>query len=96
MKSISLLLLRLSTGIYLVLWGIVKLAATDMANSVSDRYYSGIIITRVSPVGGGGRARAGRHLRRRADEHFLQRARARVIGRAFGNPVFHASGGERL
>lgn len=43
MKAISLLLLRLSTGIYLVLWGIVKLVATNRANAVSDRYYGGII-----------------------------------------------------
>lgn len=43
MKAISLLLLRLSTGIYLVLWGIVKLAATDMANKVSDTYYGGYL-----------------------------------------------------
>ncbi len=43
MKSISLLLLRLSTGIYLILWGLVKLTATDVANSVSNTYYGGMI-----------------------------------------------------
>lgn len=43
MKAISLLLLRLSTGIYLALWGFVKLTATGMANSVSDRYYGGLL-----------------------------------------------------
>jgi len=51
MKPITLLLLRLSTGIYLVLWGVVKLAATDMANSVSDRYYSGVISGEVINLG---------------------------------------------
>jgi len=43
MKAISLLLLRLSTGIYLMLWGMVKLAAVDMANAVSDKYYGGYL-----------------------------------------------------
>jgi len=43
MKAISLLLLRLSTGIYLILWGFVKLGAKDMAVKVSDTYYKGII-----------------------------------------------------
>lgn len=43
MKAISLLLLRLSTGIYLILWGFVKLGAKDMAVSVSDKYYNGLI-----------------------------------------------------
>jgi len=42
-KAINLLLLRLSTGIYLVLWGLVKLTSADRANAVSDRYYGGII-----------------------------------------------------
>ena len=43
MKALSLLLLRLSTGIYLILWGVVKLAATDKANAVSDKYYGGFL-----------------------------------------------------
>jgi len=43
MKSISLLLLRISTGVYLILWGLVKLSAKDKAVSVSDRYYSGLL-----------------------------------------------------
>lgn len=43
MKAISLLLLRLSTGIYLIIWGFVKLLATDTANLVSDTYYGGLI-----------------------------------------------------
>ena len=42
MKSISLLLLRLSTGIYLILWGVVKFNAQRAAN-VSDKYYGGAI-----------------------------------------------------
>lgn len=43
MKPISLLLLRVSTGIYLILWGLVKLNAKDMAVSVSDKYYLGLL-----------------------------------------------------
>lgn len=43
MKAISLLLLRLSTGIYLILWGTVKLGSKGMAVSVSDKYYNGLI-----------------------------------------------------
>ena len=43
MKAISLLLLRLSTGIYLMLWGLVKLGSKDMAVNVSEKYYNGMI-----------------------------------------------------
>lgn len=41
-KAYSLLTLRLSTGIYLILWGIVKFNA-ERAARVSDKYYSGVI-----------------------------------------------------
>lgn len=43
MKSISLLLLRVSTGIYLVLWGLLKIIATDKAAGVSQKYYAGLL-----------------------------------------------------
>ncbi len=43
MKAISLLLLRVSTGLYLLFWGIIKLTASSMASSLSDKYYGGII-----------------------------------------------------
>ena len=43
MKAISLLLLRLSTGIYLMLWGFMKLGAKDKAVGVSDKYYDGLL-----------------------------------------------------
>ncbi len=43
MKAISLLLLRLSTGIYLILWGLIKLTAAEKANSLSDAFYGGLI-----------------------------------------------------
>lgn len=41
MKAITLLLLRLSTGLYLVLWGIIKF--TETANAVSNKYYGGML-----------------------------------------------------
>lgn len=43
MKALTLLLLRLSTGIYLILWGLIKLQAKDMAVGVSDKYYGGVL-----------------------------------------------------
>ena len=43
MKSISLLLLRVSTGLCLVLWGLLKLIAQDKATGVSQKYYAGLL-----------------------------------------------------
>lgn len=43
MKSISLLLMRASTGIYLMLWGLLKVVATDKATGVSQKYYAGLL-----------------------------------------------------
>ena len=43
MKSLLLLLLRLSTGLLLVAWGLVKIAAPTAATKVSDHYYSGML-----------------------------------------------------
>ncbi|MEP2653432.1 MAG: hypothetical protein ABJH06_15730 [Paraglaciecola sp.] len=43
MQAVSLLLLRVSTGLYLIFWGIVKLVAADKANAVSDKYYNGLL-----------------------------------------------------
>jgi uncharacterized membrane protein YphA (DoxX/SURF4 family) len=42
MQAISLLLMRLSTGIYLILWGIRKLD-TEGAAKLSNKYYDGMI-----------------------------------------------------
>ena len=42
MKATSLLLLRLSTGIYLIVWGLIKFKI-DVAANVSDKYYAGLI-----------------------------------------------------
>lgn len=54
MKAISLLLLRLSTGIYLALWGCVKVFATDTANAVSQKYYDGLLSGQLLNYGLGG------------------------------------------
>jgi len=43
MKSISLLLLRLSTGVYLALWGLMKVFEPEKAAGVSAKYYGGIL-----------------------------------------------------
>jgi len=43
MKSISLLLLRVSTGIYLALWGVMKIVATEKATGISKKYYGGLL-----------------------------------------------------
>jgi len=43
MKSISLLLLRASTGICLMLWGAMKIIATDRATGISQKYYAGLL-----------------------------------------------------
>lgn len=42
MKAISLLLLRLGTGLLLVIWGLVRLAKPDIGAHVSDKYYAGL------------------------------------------------------
>ena len=41
MKAIILLLLRVSTGLLLVAWGLVKIAAPTVAAGISDHYYFG-------------------------------------------------------
>jgi len=43
MKALSLLLLRISTGLLLILWGFIKVGSPERAISVSDRYYFGFI-----------------------------------------------------
>ena len=43
MKSLILLLLRASTGIYLALWGVMKVVATEKATGISQKYYAGLL-----------------------------------------------------
>ncbi|MEM9668737.1 MAG: hypothetical protein AAF950_07405 [Pseudomonadota bacterium] len=43
MKAYSLLFLRISTGLLLVLWGVIKMGSPEAAISVSYRYYAGLI-----------------------------------------------------
>jgi putative oxidoreductase len=43
MKAWTLLLLRVSTGLLLTIWGIVKVTAPATAVHVSDKYYAGTI-----------------------------------------------------
>ena len=43
MKAAALAFLRVSTGLLLVLWGLIKVAAPEAAIHVSDTYYSGLL-----------------------------------------------------
>lgn len=43
MKSISLMLLRVGLGLLILIWAVVKLAATDASIGVSDKYYGGLL-----------------------------------------------------
>ncbi|MEL7485697.1 MAG: hypothetical protein AAGJ87_00620 [Pseudomonadota bacterium] len=43
MKAATLLLLRLTTGLLLTIWGAIKLTAPNMSIAVSDRYYSSVL-----------------------------------------------------
>ncbi len=42
-KALSIFLLRLSTGLYLTLWGIHKLINTEQAIGLSNKFYAGLI-----------------------------------------------------
>lgn len=42
MKAWTLLFLRFSTGMLLVLWGIVRLTAPETGAKVSEKYYAGL------------------------------------------------------
>ena len=42
MKSVSLLLLRLGTGLLLVLWGSVRLTAPEAGPGLANTYYGGL------------------------------------------------------
>ena len=43
MKSVLLLLLRITTGLLLVIWGLIKVMSPENAIGVSDRYYGGLL-----------------------------------------------------
>lgn len=42
MKATSLLLLRIGTGLLLLIWGVVRLAKPDIGAHVSEKYYGGL------------------------------------------------------
>lgn len=42
MKAKSLLFLRVSTGLLLVIWGLVRVAKPDIGAHVSEKYYAGL------------------------------------------------------
>ncbi len=43
MKAWTLLCTRVSTGLLLLIWGAIKIAAPDKAKGVSEKYYGGIV-----------------------------------------------------
>lgn len=43
MQALTLLLLRITTGALLIIWGLIKVAAPDAAIGVSDKYYQGYL-----------------------------------------------------
>ena len=43
MKAASLLALRVTTGMLLVIWGFVKVSASDRATIISDNFYGGVL-----------------------------------------------------
>ena len=43
MKSLTLFLLRLSTGLLMVVWGLIKIQSPQAAIGVSNKYYGGTI-----------------------------------------------------
>ena len=43
MKALTLLLLRITTGMLLIIWGLIKISAPEAATRISDKYYSGVI-----------------------------------------------------
>jgi len=51
MKAISLLLLRISTGIYLVFWGGRKIFDVQGSIGLSDRYYGGMLSSEMVNLG---------------------------------------------
>ena len=53
MKAISLLLLRVSTGLYLALWGIDKLIDPEHAVNLSNRFYGGLMSSQTLNYGVG-------------------------------------------
>lgn len=43
LKPLSLLLLRIGTGLLLAVWGLVKVAAPSASLAVSEKYYGGLL-----------------------------------------------------
>lgn len=43
LKPISLLLVRVGTGLLLSIWGLIKLAAPEASIGVSEKYYGGVL-----------------------------------------------------
>lgn len=55
MKPLLLLLLRVSTGLLLIIWGLIKAKAPEAAIGVSEKYYGGVLSAEAlqAPLGWG-------------------------------------------
>ncbi len=53
MKALILLFLRVTTGLLLIIWGMIKLMAPKAAIGISDTYYGGLISAEAlqTPIG---------------------------------------------
>lgn len=51
MKAIALLLLRVTTGALLIIWGMIKIAAPEAAIGVSDKYYQSFLSAKEIQMG---------------------------------------------
>ncbi len=60
MKAILLLLLRVSTGALLIIWGLIKVNAPQAAIGVSNKYYGGLLSAdMLQPILGWGQVALG-------------------------------------
>ncbi|HAH10043.1 MAG TPA: hypothetical protein DCL54_18140 [Alphaproteobacteria bacterium] len=51
MKALTLLLLRVTTGALLCIWGFIKIGAPDAAIGVSNKYYNGLLSAKELQMG---------------------------------------------
>ena len=54
MKALTILLIRISTGLLLMLWGVIKIGAPERAIEVSNKYYGELISGENLQMGLGG------------------------------------------
>jgi len=54
MKAFTLMMLRISTGLLLVIWGLIRVGAPEQASGMAQEYYSGLLSgASLQPILGG-------------------------------------------